>query len=319
VSATHVSIGIRNAVVFRQIYQENIIPIQEPVSVDWDNRLQMPVSFQRLGRSFEVLELIGAYPDTSSTSTITFLVRTPYGVFALYLDHSNAQSRGAASRPGQWVLHYLVEENFTKSEVDMLVEMRLKQIADFHGHLCPDLVMGYRAAQYALSRLEVKLALPKLRVVVENNTSAVDAIQVLTGCTPGNQRLSIRDEGKHVYTFHIDDQHGLCLTLAPAGQDVPADFLSIEQKIQAGRASLEETAFYQYLLDWRVSHLLKLPIEALFDMRWVEIAWPESPLTSAIWKCDGCGEPLIGSHLVNLHGRRLCQRCLEARKTIQKV
>jgi formylmethanofuran dehydrogenase subunit E len=52
-------------------------------------------------------------------------------------------------------------------------------------------------------------------------------------------------------------------------------------------------------------------------MRWAEVAWPEAPLSSAIWKCDGCGEPVIGSHLVNLHGRRLCQRCLETRRTIK--
>jgi len=319
VPGNHVSINIRNAPVFRQIHYGNIIPIQEVIPVDWDNRLQMPVSFQYLERSYEILELIGAFPDISNTSTVTFLARTPYGVFAIYLDSDDAHTRSVPSRPSQWVLHYFVEENSEVSEVDMLVEMRLKQIADFHGHLCPDLVIGYRAAQYALSRLEIKLVMPHLRVIVENNTSAVDAIQMLTGCTPGNQRLSIRDEGKHVYVFQINNQRGLCLTLAPSGADMPAQFLSVEQKIQESRANLDETAFYQYMLDRRIAHLLKLPIDVLFETRWVEVVWPEQPLSSAIWKCDGCGEPVIESHLINLHGRRLCQRCLEARKTIQAV
>lgn len=309
-------VGMRNAPVFRQIYRENIIPIQEAITVDWDNRLQMPVSFHYLGRSYEILELIGVYPDASSVSTLTFLARTSYGVCAIYLDPGVFHAPNLSNRPGQWVLHYFVEENSPQSEVDMLVEMKLKQIADFHGHLCPDLVIGYRAAQYALTRLEVKLALPYLRVSVENNTSAVDAIQMLTGCTPGNQRLSIRDEGKHVYVFQVSDQHGLCLTLAAPGQEVPAEFLSIEQKIQIGAASLDEAAAYQYLLDARVSYLLKLPIEALFEMRWVEAAWQEAPLSSDIRKCDGCGEPVIGSRLINLHGRRLCQSCLASRRTI---
>jgi formylmethanofuran dehydrogenase subunit E len=305
------SLGIRNAPVFRQIYQDNIVPIQDYISVDFDNHLQLPVSFTYLEHYYEIIELLGTYPDNLA-ATVTFLVRTLHGVYSLCLDTA-ASNR----QPKQWVLHYFVEENSALSEVDMLVEFRLKQIADFHGHLCPDLVIGYRAAQYALSRLEVKLALPILRVTVENNTSAVDAIQMVTGCTPGNQRLSIRDEGKHVYTFQVDDGHGLCLTLAPAGLDLPEEFLNIEQKIQAGLASLDETANYQYMLDQRILLLLGLSPETLFNTRWVEVVWTETPLSSAIQKCDGCGEPVIASHLVNVHGRQLCQRCRDSRKIIR--
>lgn len=75
--------GIRCAPVFRQIYNENIIPIQEVVSVDWDNRLQIPLSFDYLGRRYEIVELIGAYPDRSNSSIRSFLTRTPYGTFVL--------------------------------------------------------------------------------------------------------------------------------------------------------------------------------------------------------------------------------------------
>ncbi len=304
---------MRHAPVFRQIYQENILPVQEFISVDYDNRLQTPVSFSYLGRKYEVIELIGAFQDGPTLSATTFLVRTPYGVCAIYPDARNTP----LAAPAHWVLHYFVEEDPADNEVNMLVDLRLKQIADFHGHLCPDLIIGYRAAQYALSRLEIRLAAPgSLRVIVENSTSAVDAIQMLTGCTPGNLRLAIRDEGKHIYTFLADAQHGLCLALAPAGQEMPPEMLALESKIQAGRSSLEETALYQHLLDQRILQLLRLPPEALFNARWVEVAWPEQPLSSAIQVCDGCGEPVIGSHIVVAAGRRLCQRCVAARKAI---
>jgi formylmethanofuran dehydrogenase subunit E len=224
--------GTRYAPIFRQIYNDNIVPIQECVSVDFDNRLQTPVSFQYLERQYEVLELLGAYPDQAGMPGITFLVRTRNGIYALRFELVDANvDRNNVRAPARWVLHYFVEESPDQSEVEMLVDLRLKQIADFHGHLCPDLVIGYRAAQYALSRLEVKLALPSLRAMVENNTSAVDAIQQLTGCTPGNLRLMVRDEGKHVYIFLVNRQYGLCLTLAPAGQDVSPVFLRLEDKI----------------------------------------------------------------------------------------
>ena len=41
----------------------------------------------------------------------------------------------------------------------------------------------------------------ELVAVVENDSCAVDAIQVLTGCTFGKGNLIFRDHGKHVYTF----------------------------------------------------------------------------------------------------------------------
>jgi formylmethanofuran dehydrogenase subunit E len=312
--------GTRYAPVFRQIYHDNIIPIQEFISVDFDNRQQTPVSFRYLERQYEVLELLGAYPDQVGMSTITFLVRTMNGIYALRFEPVvTAADRNNEYLPGQparWVLHYFVEEGPAESEVEMLIELQLKQIADFHGHLCPDLVIGYRAAQYALSRLEVKLALPNLRVLVENNTSAVDAIQKLTGCTLGNLRLLIRNEGKHVYIFQVNKQRGLCLTLAPAGQVVSPIFLRLEEMIQSGKANLDETAEYQYLLDQRIVQLLHLPSESLFAASWVDVTLPEPPLSSAIQNCERCGEPVITSHLVDVQGRLLCQSCLASRRTI---
>lgn len=279
------SCEMRYAPVFRQIYYENVVPVQEYISVDFDNRLQSPVSFSYLGRNYDVIELIGAYPDNLESSTITFLVRTIYGVYVIYFDVDESikiqDHRFPISRPGCWVLQCFVEENAEPSVVDMLVDLKLKQIADFHGHLCPDLVIGYRAAQYALARLEVRLATPYLRVQVENNTSAIDAIQMLTGCTSGNLRLFVQDHDKHVYIFQVNDQHGICLTLSSAGQYVPPAFVEIERKIQDKTASLDEIATYQYLLDERIVQLLTLTSDALFDIQWVEIAWPESPISPA--------------------------------------
>ena len=37
--------------------------------------------------------------------------------------------------------------------------------------------------------------------IVENNSCAVDAVQVLTGCTFGKGNLLFKDHGKQVYTF----------------------------------------------------------------------------------------------------------------------
>ncbi|HOG48655.1 MAG TPA: FmdE family protein [Anaerolineae bacterium] len=72
---------------------------------------------------------------------------------------------------GQWVLHFKVEE---EEEAHVLVDARLRLAAAFHGHLCPDLAIGYRASQCALARLSLELMYgAPLRVIVENTTSMV--------------------------------------------------------------------------------------------------------------------------------------------------
>jgi formylmethanofuran dehydrogenase subunit E len=277
---------LRYAPIFRQIYNENIIPIQEAISVEWDNRLQTPISFEYLGNQYEVVELIGIYPDSSSSSLLSILVRTPQGIFVIYLDPGIPAHDKHNLYPIQqgvhWVLHYAIQEKSPTSEVDMLVDLKLKRIADFHGHLCPELVIGYRAAQYALSRFEVNLALPNLRVIMMNSTSAIDAIQMLTGCTLGNRRLSIRDEGKQVYIFQVNEQEGLCISLSDQFQEVSPEFLILEQKIQTGTASLEDIASYQYILDQRIIELLHSPIETLFDIKWVKSIWRDESISYTV-------------------------------------
>ncbi|PIU23820.1 MAG: formylmethanofuran dehydrogenase, partial [Chloroflexi bacterium CG08_land_8_20_14_0_20_45_12] len=76
----------------------------------------------------------------------------------------------------------------------MLVNMQLKRVIDFHGHLCPDLVIGCKAYELAMKTLCHRENLDGgLIVIAENTTNAIDAIQCLSGCTLGNQRLKIHD------------------------------------------------------------------------------------------------------------------------------
>ena len=71
----------------------------------------------------------------------------------------------------------------------------------FHGHACPGLALGYRAAILALKVVGGRAADEELVAIVENNSCAVDAVQLLTGCTFGKGNLIFRDFGKQVYTF----------------------------------------------------------------------------------------------------------------------
>ena len=79
-------------------------------------------------------------------------------------------------------------------------ELIEKTIA-FHGHSCPGLAIGIRAAELALKEIG-KAPDEEIVAVVETDMCGVDAIQYLTGCTYGKGNLIHKDYGKNAFTFY---------------------------------------------------------------------------------------------------------------------
>ncbi len=66
----------------------------------------------------------------------------------------------------------------------------------FHGHECPGLAIGYRVCEAAVKSLGVTYSADEETVcVVETDNCAVDAIQVILGCTLGKGNLLYRGTG----------------------------------------------------------------------------------------------------------------------------
>lgn len=292
--------------VFRQIDADRVEPIQRRIAVEYDNAFQTPLSFRHNGCHHEVTELIARFHESPDDPSTLYLIRTKQGVFAV--DQDFLRWDKPFLWRGQWVLRFRVTE--LEEEGPMLVDIKLKQAADFHGHLCPDLAIGYRASQFALDNLTQEITRHgNLRAIVENTTSAVDAVQQLTGCTLGNRRLRLYDEGRHVYTFVYGEGLGLQLTLKAGVLPPDADFLALEKAIQTGRATLAQTARYQTLLDQRIARVLQLAPEALFDAGRIAVEWPEIPLTSELALCHSCGVLVATSHLAASGAGALCRPC----------
>lgn len=92
--------------------------------------------------------------------------------------------------------------------------MKFNDVVLFHGHSCPGLALGYRAAMAALEELSLKHSEDEEIVcIVENDSCAVDAVQVITGCTFGKGNLIFKDYGKQVYTF-IDRKAGRAIRIS---------------------------------------------------------------------------------------------------------
>ena len=83
----------------------------------------------------------------------------------------------------------------------MLTEENVGQAVEFHGHLGPFLVIGVRMGLVGLEKLDAQpkdghlsvVALQPLRVPF---SCVIDGLQVVTRCTVGNQKLTVKDSDK---------------------------------------------------------------------------------------------------------------------------
>ncbi len=177
----------------------------------------------------------------------------------------------------------------------------LRGVVAFHGHLCPGILIGYRAARIAMRTLGLQRAYDEeLVCVVENSACGVDAVQVLTGCTFGKGNLFCRDNGKQVFTFarRADLGRAVRVSLKPMA---PPD-LGGRHPEEMSREELQQAKIDQFM---QVSEE---------DMYWVDEVALELPPPAQVlpsMTCDSCGEPVMETRLLSVAGRRLCIPCFE--------
>ncbi len=117
----------------------------------------------------------------------------------------------------------------------------LEKAVDFHGHLCPGLLIGFRAALLGLKTLDGKRSEDEeLVAIVENDSCAVDGIQSVTGCTFGKGNLIFRDYGKQVFTL-ADRSNGRGIRLSFRGDRL---------KTNTDEGLTDRDAFIYVLIDY---------------------------------------------------------------------
>ena len=183
--------------------------------------------------------------------------------------------------------------------------------ARFHGHVCPGLAIGYRAAKAALRRLgSGRSRDEELVAIVENDSCAVDAVQALTGCTFGKGNFIFRDYGKQVFTFLRRPTGGGVRVSLRAGAARPptgnARLDALSAKVSQGEATEAERRLQRKL---RTDLILSVPDADLFDIRRVKTRSPETAKIRRSIACARCGEPTMETRLVRVGCKRLCIPC----------
>ena len=186
----------------------------------------------------------------------------------------------------------------------------------FHGHSCPGLAIGIRAAEMALQEIGAHAEDEEIVAVVETDMCAVDAIQYLTGCTFGKGNLIHLDYGKSVFTFiRRSDGKAIRIALRPEpGEPPDAEHEALYERVHRGQASAEDMQRVQELREEQIQDILERPLAELFDAQQVEAVVPARARIHDSVTCAGCGERVMETRARLFRGEMYCIPCFEMRE-----
>jgi formylmethanofuran dehydrogenase subunit E len=197
-----------------------------------------------------------------------------------------------------------------KSQFDLPED--LSACIQFHGHLCPGLVYGYLIGKEAIKRLHIERSKDEEIVAIsENDSCAVDALQVLLGTSIGKGNLVLKDYGKNAYTI-VNRQQKKAYRFSRnqsykyTGAQGEA-FAGLDAAISAGTATKEERWHHKHL---KAADLLAKPFDDVFTTKEVDFFMPPYAPLARSEACGRCREMTMSTKLVKIeNGERLCIPC----------
>lgn len=188
----------------------------------------------------------------------------------------------------------------------------IENVIAFHGHSCPGLAIGIRAAEFAGKELP-DTDPADLLCITETDMCGVDAIQFLTGCTFGKGNLIHRDYGKAAFTFYDRSrQDGFRIVFndeATAAEQ--GDMSRLMAKSKEGSITLQEK---EQLADMRQQvkqRLMDASLETLFRKTELVTPIPRAARVLQGLLCEECNEKTMESRTRRFAGKTLCIPCFE--------
>jgi len=191
----------------------------------------------------------------------------------------------------------------------------LSRCVEFHGHICPGLVYGYMVAKEAMKLMHLGRATDEEIVAIcENDSCAVDALQVLLGTSTGKGNLMIRDYGKNAYTVLSRSGRKSYRFVRMAryeyqGKEKSA-FERLDAAIADGMASEGDRRHMKLL---KVKDLLGRSFNEIFATTAIPFDEPHYTPLERSELCVLCGEMTMASKMVVVKDRRVCIPCSQKR------
>lgn len=171
-----------------------------------------------------------------------------------------------------------------------------EKCAEFHGHECGGLTIGYKAALYVIELMGLAqdedgcvTAPEELVCVAENKACSVDAIRVVLGCTEEKGNLIFHLTDSQVYTvFNRRTREAVRIVL---------------KERPAGITREQSFAYYQ-----------SMEPQEMFERQPVSFSMPESADNNVFYTCSVCGESAAASWFRFVDGKPLCLDCFAERE-----
>ncbi len=188
----------------------------------------------------------------------------------------------------------------------------IEETIAFHGHSCPGLFIGIRAAELALQKLS-HADKESLVAVVETDMCGVDAIQFITGCTYGKGNLIHKDYGKMAFNFYDRSKNvGFRAILrSDISGDVASELRSLAKRVEDGTANEEERVRFTELREKLRKRYMNVDLEEMFIVAEPSLPVPKAARILASLRCEACGEMTMESRTRRFDGRSLCLSCFE--------
>lgn len=163
-----------------------------------------------------------------------------------------------------------------------------KECVAFHGHSCPGLAIGFRAAETGAMLLGIPLEKSEdeeIVCVTENDACGIDAIQYVLSCTVGKGNLILRPSGKMAYSF-FDRRTGKSVRLVAK-------------------------RFERNDREAAMNYVLGAPYGELFDIGEPKYHMPEKARFFYSERCENCGEYCREDKIRLREGKMYCSDCFD--------
>lgn len=186
------------------------------------------------------------------------------------------------------------------------------EVVNFHGHSCPGLALGYRVAIAAMKEMKVDEMSgdEEIVAIVENDSCAVDAVQVITGCTFGKGNLIFKDYGKQVYTFlkrPSGDAVRLSIDFQPPAETEAE--MEIWKRYSEGDRAREVLDAVHNRKTKKLQIILNSPDSELLEIRKMKLELPPEAEIYASLRCEKCGEKVAEPKARIKLGKIVCIPC----------
>lgn len=197
------------------------------------------------------------------------------------------------------------------------LEGLLRKCGELHGHYCGYSALGVKAAQKALKELSIikSTGMEHILTIVETNNCFSDGVQLVTGCSFGNNALIYRDYGKTAMTLLKREGQGIRFAVrANMNEILEEKYPKVARRFravqQARNSDKRDEAQSLELNEQAAFALLAVPVEELMTTEKVTMKPPAG--YSRIYNsviCSECGESVIPTRVVTKGNMSLCIPC----------